>query len=218
MSRPAHLFLALLVPLLLAAAPPEPVTARLGAVLTLRLPLPKDAVVAGYPDLSPFALRTPPRAADGELLLELVPLRPGRHLFPPLPLRDSGNRPLQTEPLVIDVTAPEPPADLQPLKELPVTTSETTSSPLWPGTILLLTAAALAGLWRRRRRRHEPEPISTLDRLARDFAARDDHNDPRWQTFRYQLQRLRFAPLPPDDAQIDALRTQFATLCRKEQA
>jgi len=219
MSNRTRLLLGLFAPLLLAATPAEPLNARLGVELILRLPLPEGSSVVGYPELAPFALRTPPEINDGELVLELVPLRPGRHLFPALPLLDSSNRSLQTAPLVIDVTAPEPPAALQPLKQLPsMANPQSPQSPrrLWLLALLLTATTALIWLLRRRRQ-PEATPLSRLDLLARNFAVRDDRDDPRWQAFRSQLQRLRFAPLDHDDAQIDTLCAQFEALCREAQ-
>lgn len=216
MGRLLPMILALLTPLLLAATPSTPLTSRLGAAFTLQIPLPEGFTVAGYPDLHPFALRAPPEVVEGKLVLELLPLRPGRHLFPPLPLVNAGNRSRQTAAVAIVVTAPEAPAALQPLKEFPLSTDTTSADRHWPlflALALLLPAAAC--VWLCRRRKPELRKLCRLDALAQRFAGRSDRDDQRWQAFKANLYRLRFAPLVARDEQIAILEEQFEALCRE---
>jgi|GEM_PF-6920897 len=200
----------LCIPLLLAAAPQvPPVAARLGATLHLELPLPADATLAGVPDLGPFAARVPPQINNNTLILVLVPLRPGRFTLPALPLQ-GGQEHLTTEPVRIDVSAPEPPAAAHPLKALPTSTKTTVLISSWFSALAALAATLLfLVLWRRRRTRSSSIPLSPLDHLAVRFAASSDIDNPRWADFRSRLLRLRFAPLAADPADVEALTAEF---------
>lgn len=216
MRRLRPLALLALAPWLLGAAPAV-LTARLGAPLTLSIPLPAGATVAGYPDLRPFALRTAPVEHDGTLTLELLPLRPGRHTFPALPLAGPFGRETETAAQIIEVSSPEPPAALHPFKPLPRPASAKTPArwrPLAYGGLAVLALLALGAL-AVRRRHHQPPPPTPLDLLARRFAACADHDAPRWTGFRQHLDRLRFAPLAPTAAEIETLCAQFEQLQRE---
>jgi hypothetical protein len=207
--------LCLIVPLLLAAIQTPPaINARLGDALMLQLPLPPGvgATVAGFPDLTPFALRDAPKIINDTLILDLVPLRPGRYTFPALPLHsDSG--PLTTAALRIDVTAPDPPMAAHPLKELPTTPEASRPRNEWLHGLALTTAVLLAlFIWRRYRCQPLPATPAPLDQLAARFADLADGNDPRWAEFRSRLERQRFAPLATDPAIVAELTAQFDTL------
>lgn len=216
--------LALLLWSLLSAAGPAPVRLtpeqpQLGVPLLLTIELPDAATeLAGLPALTPFELLEPPQRREGELRLLLLPMRPGVQQIPSLPLRQGETRQLATAALTLTVDEGIPAtATPAPLKSL---ATESPAVGFWPFALLpaALAAAWLGGVRRRRRIKQATPPLDDLteERLLAELHRRltlaTALPEPLRQQLKTRLEKLRFAPGPPDKAEISRLLADVLAL------
>lgn len=200
------LFLPLL-PLLLGAAPLPTVTPPdppLGRPCTVVIPLPDpDTTLAGLPALGAFELLLPPRHDGTALRLVLLPLRPGPQALPALTLQTATGL-VTTAPLPLTVVD-DLPAELTPAPLLQ--RPSPSSLRRWGGLALLPLAGLLVLAALRLRRRSPaatpPPPDEELAALARRLAALP--REAGVGTLLGEIERLRFAPVPPDGEELATL-------------
>lgn len=210
----------LLLPLglLLCGAVPvqvEPPQPRLGLPFTLIVTLPDtETELAGLPPLGSCELLLPPTRDGATLRLLLLPLRPGALTLPSLPLRQGATVRNATVPLQIevrdDLSASLSAAPLHDLPQRPVGRRN------WL-VVVALAVAATTLVWSIRRRRRAPQapPLPEAERRLADLARRLEQvaaDDATVATLRRSVERLRFGPLPPSTAEIDALEVAITTL------
>lgn len=217
-----NLFLLLSAGVLTGAGPGPPriapSTPTLGVPILLTLDLPDaETQLAGLPSLAPFELLTPPQKEGTQLHLVLLPLRPGRHTIPAIPLHQGRSGQISSASRTIDV-AEGVPADARPapLKELPSTGRVPVA---WLVALILaplLFPALVLRSKARRSGRPRPAPALTelsgealLAELQRQLEIREGEDDERWKPLTRRLERLRFAPGERPEESIRELLADF---------
>lgn len=208
-------------PVPLSLSPPA---ATLGVPLQATLDLPDDETqLAGLPPLGSFELLAPPRKEGKQLHLVLLPMRPGRHTLPAIPLHQGRSRQISTAPMAIEV-AEGVPADARPapLKGL----SSTGRMPVaWLVTLFLAPILFLAFALRpktAKSERRRPVPLLAelsgevlLTELQRQLEASGRKDDERWKPLARRLERLRFAPAERPEEAIRQLLADFLKMAEE---
>jgi len=203
----------------------RPPTATLGIPLAVTLDLPDaDTDLAGLPSLAPFELLTPPQKEGTLLHLVLLPLRPGRHAIPAIPLHQGRSGQVSSASRTIEV-AEGVPADARPapLKELPSTGKAPSAWLVALFFVPLLIPAFVFRSKTARSGRPRPAPALTelsgealLAELQRQLEASGRKDEERWKPWARRLERLRFAPGEHPEEAIRQLLADF--LKRAEEA
>lgn len=222
-----RLFAAVLLWGLLVATAPLPVhltPARplLGVPLLLTIQLPDAATeLAGLPSLTPFELLEPPQRQGRQLRLLLLPMRPGTQHIPSIPLLQGTSQQLATAGMTVTVDEGLPlAAEAAPLKPL---ATGGTSPATWLAP-LLLAAIAAAFLFVHRQRHpagEAPPPLESLHgevllaELRRRLLAEPGLDSGRRQQLAEDIDRLRFAPVPPDETSVRQRLADYLALTRE---
>jgi hypothetical protein len=202
--------------LLLTAAIPveqQPTEALLGVPLLLTFTLPADDLhLADLPGLAPFELLAPPHRQGNRLQIIVLPLRPGQHTLPPLPLQGAG-RQLSTAPLAIEVAEGiAEGASIAPLKTLP--SPATFFWPLLAAGLALLGAALFYAVGKKPPAERPLDSLRgalLLEALQRLLTA-EAGSGAEWQLLRRRLEELRFAPAPRPGETAEALLAEYRRL------
>ena len=197
----------------------DPPTAEVGIPLTISISLPDATTeLVGYPDLGSFALLTPPERSGNSFTFRLLPLRPGSQSIPALSFRTGQHRDA-TAATVLTVAAPPAPDVPHPLLPLPASVRQLQRH---SNRLLISITAGFAFLglvltvFLHRRRARITQPTPDLDeqfaQLATAVSRVQDIDNPEWQHFCRQLERIRFAPLPRNQEQLQELTGEFVRL------
>ncbi len=184
-----------LVPLLLGALPRlvlQPADIYLGEPVELRLPLPDEGwTLAGLPDLPAFRLLQPPRTEAGQLILRLLPVRPGPTEIPPLTLiRD--DRVWLSQARSVEVRDPvAADAGIVPRRDWPE------NGRGWLPPLVLAGGLLLAAVVLRRRRHRQPETAPPYAEEKRRLAALPPSAGR--QALERELLGWCYGPHPPTD-------------------
>lgn len=224
MSR--RLLLMLIAATQLAALPVsvDPPEVEFGRPVTITVTLPETSTeLVGFPEIEPFALLTQPERFNNELTFRLLALRPGKQTIPSFAFRTDQNLE-RTEPVTLTIAVPQTPEEPHPLRSFPYPEREGIEK---PSKILPVLAAGIAVLvliltvLLKRRRSHITQPAPDLDEQFTQLAAAvrlvQDLEEPEWQQFSRQLEKVRFAPLLRNEEQLRELTTEFVRL-RGEQS
>lgn len=209
-----RLWILLLLPLLLGAAPIdevqlEPSAPRLGEPLLVTLQRPDgNWELSDYPDLTPFQLLEPPRHTEKSLQLRLLPLRPGAATIPPFSLY-KGSQVWLSPPVTVDIVDPFTGLDTPtPRHPWP---STTTPFNRWLAALLVSLAGLLVVGWRWTAKRREVG-IDNLAAFAERLARQPDSER------RGELERIlsgwRFGPYRPTTGELDSWQIALTELER----
>jgi len=213
----------LAIPLLLAAAPLDlhttPSEPAVGSPFVLTVPLPSaDATLTGIPPLGPFELLAPPKKEGGALTFLLLPMRPGRHTFPPLAFVTGPSRQVMLpgwDLTVVEGVAPD--AQIAALKDLPSQKGGYLVPALFAMAGLVATFALVAATRRCQAKGGAP-PLETLTGEALLAALKGGleglEEDEGVKDFLLRLERLRFSPLGLSEDERRELLAHFAVLTK----
>jgi hypothetical protein len=197
----------------------EPKNVMVGSPLTITISLPNESTtLVGFPDLDAFALLEEPERIGDTLTIRLLPLRAGDLTIPALPFQ-TGRRLDTTESTILTIDIPTIPESPHPLRPLPKMKPTPQTAPVWSWIILVIglavTGLLIASRIRYRRPKRTKQALNLEDQfsdLAAAAALLRVVDDPEWDRFFQQLDRIRFGPLPHSDNDLQEFTAKLTSL------